>query len=496
MESQRPSLDSLKAYFWSVLVTLAGTLALAPLRAFLDLSNVALLYALAVLLVAVRFGRGAAVVTALAGSLLFAYVFVPPHFSLAITEAQYLLSAGIMLVVALLVGHLTSRLKQHADFAGRKSAESASLYELARELAGAANSAAVVDASARFFAQALDADEVRVVFPDQFGSQQPDCSPGLLAQSAACRQLLSRPLSANAFLAVVPLAAASGVQGVLLFRVAADLLASQDAVEYIETAASVIAVSLERSHFAEMARETEVRRAAESLRSSVLAALSHDLRTPLTALVGMAEMAASGKLTPERERAMQESIRKQALSISQQMTNLLDMARLTTGSIQLQTAWQPVDEVIGAVLRQVAEQWPARIVHLALAADLPPICIDATLIERVLWNLLENAIKYSPPEQPIELSAWRDENTMTVAVCDAGPGISDEQMAHIFEAFQRGRVESDIPGVGLGLSIARTIVEAHGGSLLASNRPVGGCCFQVYLPLGEPPDFVEFEEEE
>jgi two-component system sensor histidine kinase KdpD len=256
----------------------------------------------------------------------------------------------------------------------------------------------------------------------------------------------------------------------------------------------VVAVALERSRFVEIARETEIKHSAEALRSSILSALSHDLRTPLTALVGMADTLALGKLPAEKQRPMLEAIRNQTLSISHQMTNLLEMARLSEGKFQLNTAWQPIEEVLGATLHQAKMQWKERVFDLDLAAELPPIKIDAVLMERVFWNLIENAVKYSPEGEQIGISIVRAGEVMEISVCDRGPGIPANRVAGIFETFQRGRVESDIPGVGLGLSIARTIVAAHGGELAYQPRSGGGSCFTVRLPLEQVPAYDAMDE--
>lgn len=480
-------------YLWAVLGTPLGSLLLSPLHNRVDLSNIALLYVLAVVAVAVTYGRGPAVASALSSSLCYAYFFVPPHFSLAITEAQYLLATVIMLVVALMVSHLTSRLKRHADYAHQKSIESTKLYELSQALAGALTPASVTALTSRFFVDSLDARQVRVFAPSEFDSVAAPLTPALLLQCVERGQLLSRPLGSGIFYTVMPLSAASGIQGVLGLEVDASALSSEQAVEHIETVASVVAVALERSFFAAKARETEVKHAAETLRSSILSALSHDLRTPLTALVGMAETVALGKAPAERQKAMLEAIRNQALSISQQMTKLLDMAKLSAGKFELNTDWQPVEEVIGATLQQVASQWPAREIHIALEPKLPPLNIDAVLIERVLWNLIENAIKYSPDASPVEIAVNRSTEHIAIDVRDRGPGIDQDRREQLFELFQRGHAESGVPGVGLGLSIARTIVEAHGGRISVDNRDGGGCCFRVELPMGNPPVFTDID---
>lgn len=488
--------QAVAGHVWAVLGIFSGSLLLSPARAMVDLSNVALLYVLAVVIIAVKFGRSPAIGAALFGSLSFAYVFVPPHFSLAITETQYLLSAVIMLVVAILVGHLTSRLKQHADFASQKTAESAKLYGLAQTLAGALTRDEVVRSASLFLAESVQAQDIRVIAPteiDQESAHGSPTKPALLRQCVERDMFISSPAGDGCFYACVSLNAASGTQGVLRFKAPLSGIGSEAAVEYIETAASVVAVALERSHFAEVARASEVKRAAESLRSSVLSALSHDLRTPLTALVGMADTVALGRVSSERQKALLEAIRSQALSISQQMTNLLDMARLSAGKLEPKTDWQPIDEVLGATLQQIRAQWKDREITVDLSAGMPPINIDAVLIERVLWNLIENAIKYAPADTPIEIAARQMAGEIELSICDSGPGIASESIAKIFDPFQRGRAESDVPGIGLGLSIAKTIVEAHGGSITAQNRFGGGSCFRIRLPVGTPPDFEATE---
>ena len=285
----------LVGYMWAIPGTCLGSLALSTMRNLVDLSNIALLHVLAVVMVAVTYGRGPAVAAALSCSLFYAYFFVPPHFSLAITEAQYLLAASIMLVVALMVSHLTSHLKQHADDANRKSLASSQLYELSQALASATTHESVIDASKLFFAESLQAARAAIVLPEEFDSVSDPINPALLKQCLERNQLLTRALGDDRFYAILPLTAASGIQGVLGLDLAATVLGSEDAVKYIETAASVVAVALERSFFARKARETEIKHAAEALRSSILSALSHDLRTPLTALVGMARLS-TGKL--------------------------------------------------------------------------------------------------------------------------------------------------------------------------------------------------------
>jgi two-component system sensor histidine kinase KdpD len=481
-------------YLPALLVSLALTLLMLPLQQALDLSNTALLYVLAVVVIGSRYGRGPAIASALLGSLLYAHVFVPPRFSLAITEVQYLLAAGVMLVVAVLVGHLTASLKVRAEQVQARETQARALYELARHLSASLTPAEVAQITSRFLGGVLQASASRIVPESDFAQPPAPLTPALLQSALAGRhpQLSAGSRPADALL-LAPLIGSAGPHGVLACELPAAQAGSPATREFLETVASVVAVALERTHFAEMARETELRRSAEALRNSILAALSHDLRTPLTVMVGLADTLTLGKASPERQRSMLDALRSQALSINQQVTNLLDMARLRSGSIELHEAWQPVEEVIGATLRQVRAQWKDREISVDLPPDLPPLRFDAVLVERLLWNLLENAIKYSPADTPVELVVRRVGDWVDLMVCDWGPGLPPEGGEELFGLFRRGQAESSIPGVGLGLAIARGFAEAHGGQVLAENRLGGGACFRLRLPVGNPPTLGELE---
>jgi two-component system sensor histidine kinase KdpD len=208
----------------------------------------------------------------------------------------------------------------------------------------------------------------------------------------------------------------------------------------------------------------------------------------------MADTVAEGRAAqPDKQRAMILAIRDQALTINRLVSNLLEMARLQSGAVTLNREWQPVEEVIGASLQQMRLQLDGHPVKVEIMPTLPPVEIDAVLMERALCNLLENAAKYSPPGTEIGLSAGQVNNWLEIEICDRGPGLPEGSEAEIFGLFRRGQRESNIPGVGLGLAIVCTIVEAHGGRVDADNRSDGGACFRLHLPMGAPPDVAELE---
>ena len=241
--------------------------------------------------------------------------------------------------------------------------------------------------------------------------------------------------------------------------------------QMLDTFAALAAIALERVHYIDVAQDALLHMESERLRNSLLAALSHDLRTPLTALVGLSESLAMSRpaLAPSQQE-LAEALREEALRMSKLVSNLLDMARIQSGDVKLNLQWQAFEEVVGSALRANRLQLAEHQVQTRLAPDLPLVRFDAVLVERVLCNLLENAGKYTPAGSVIILSADANNQYLRVAVSDNGPGLPHGREEAIFEKFTRGERESATPGVGLGLAICRAIVEAHGGTIHARSR--------------------------
>jgi len=264
----------------------------------------------------------------------------------------------------------------------------------------------------------------------------------------------------------------------------------------LETCASLLAISLERIHYVEVAQDTTVQMESERLRNSLLAAISHDLRTPLSSLVGMSDSLAMTAEPGSRQAQIAQSMRDASLRMSSQVSNLLDMAKLQSGHVQLNLQWLPLEEAVGSALRALTGMLDPRRVQVRLPPDLPMVHVDAALFERVLCNLLENAVKYTPPGTAIEIGAMALDDRVKVFVDDHGPGLPPHREEAIFQMFERGRKESALPGVGLGLAICRAIVGAHDGAITGENRPGGGARFTFELPRDEPPAIEALDDEE
>jgi two-component system sensor histidine kinase KdpD len=256
-------------------------------------------------------------------------------------------------------------------------------------------------------------------------------------------------------------------------------------------------MALERVRLADQALHAEIHAENERMRNSLLSSISHDLRTPLAVIAGSAStLVEGGAALPEPKRKeLAQAIYDQTRQMTQQVNNILDMTRFEIGAPQLNRQWQPLEEIVGAVLNRMQPGLQGREVAVDLQEDLPLVLIDGALIGQVLSNLLENAVKYTPPGSPIEIEAWAAGDEITVSVLDRGPGIKPGDEERVFEKFHRGVPEGAVGGTGLGLTICRAIVEAHGGRIWTENRMVGGAMFCFTLPFGGTPPTVERETE-
>jgi two-component system sensor histidine kinase KdpD len=255
----------------------------------------------------------------------------------------------------------------------------------------------------------------------------------------------------------------------------------------LEAFARQAALALQRARLAEQADAAARRAYHEEMRSSLLSAVSHDLRTPLAVITGAASTLREGGRASAVEGELLDTICEEADRLERLVRNLLDMTRLQSGALEVRREWIPLEEIVGSALTRSGEQLAGRPVRTDLPADLPLVSADAVLLEQVLVNLLENAAKHTPARSPVEIAARAQEGAIAIDVADRGPGIPSGAEARIFEKFFRGN-RGGAPGSGLGLAICRGIVDAHGGVLVAENRPGGGALFRITLPLvGRPP---------
>lgn len=497
--------DRFQGYRIALLASLGVTLAAIPLLPYLDHANLVMFFLLAVVGVAASYGRGPAVLVAVLNVLAFNFVFVPPHFAFAFDTLQAILTFIIMLIVGLVVGQLTARFRYQAQIARAREERARHLYKIACELSGAVSIEQVVAVSERCIEARLRLKAQLLTLDDS------DCLQRLPAQTdttavdfAIAQQCFDRsaPMGLgtdalpDAPLLYLPLRAPLRTRGVLVVEPERRLPPSVEQRRLLDTLVVLIAMVLERVHFAAVARRTLVKMEAERERNALLAGLSHDLRTPMTALLGLTEtLLLEWRAAPLSSQESLATIREQAARMALMVDNLLEMAKLqAVGTVRLRKDWQSLEELVGSAVRMLDQPLRDHPLRLALEPELPLVNCDAVLMERVLVNLLQNAAKYTPPGAVIGVTARPQVDWLLVDVWDEGPGLPPGQTIELFEKFTRGQHESAVPGVGLGLAICRVIVEAHGGQMAAQNRPGGGASFTFTLPLEALPP-LETEDE-
>ncbi|MBF0272126.1 MAG: DUF4118 domain-containing protein [Magnetococcales bacterium] len=478
------------------------TVVSAPLHARLDLANIVMIFLLSVVFAAVRFGRGAAILAAFLSVAAFDFFFVPPRFTLVVHDVQYLVTFTVMLIVALVIGQLTAGLRFQASAACKREQRMQALYEMSRDLSSALSVEQIIEICQRFIKRGFNAS-VAVFVP---GSQErlslAEGSANLDKAECGIAQWsfdhgqyagLGTDTLPSAHALYVPLKAPSRLCGVLALvpdETIWELPPGQQ--QLLDTSSTLIAIALERIHYVILARDSQVSMESERLRNSLLSAISHDLRTPLTVITGLADamrMASPPLSAPHL--GLAEAIRDEVSRTSTMVNNLLDMARMQMGQIVLKRSWQTLEEVIGLSMNNCASLLTRHAVHISLPADLPLLEMDTGLMERVFNNLLENATKHTPSGSIITISACLEGSAVQVSVCDNGPGLPPGMESRLFEKFTRGKMESKVVGFGLGLAIVRAIIEAHGGTVWAETLSAGGACFHALLPVGNPPAIPE-----
>jgi len=489
-------------YAWSVVGILAATLLGMAMTPIFELANIVMVYLLGVAIVAVRLGRGPAILASVLGVGAFDFFFVPPQLTFAVSDVQYLLTFAIMLVVALLISNLTASVRLQANIAGHRERRTAMLYAMSRELAATRGQEAMARVAVRHVGEVFES-QVVVLLPGAGGHIH---YPGEGSTSGSLRgadlgvaqwvQDHGRPAGLGTdtlpgtealYLPLQGSRLVLGVLGVLPANPRRVLLPEQ--FHLLETFAGQLALALERSQLAEQAQRASIDAETEGLRNALLASISHDLRTPLAVIAGASSSLAEkgDQISAEERHALAGSIYEQSREMSKLVTNVLEMTRLEADGIALDRDWHAIGEIAGSVLHRLRERLARHNVRIELPSELPLVRLDATLVEQVLANLLENAAKYSPPGTAISLQAERRGSELLVSVEDAGPGLPPGEPERLFAKFHRGNTEGAVGGAGLGLAICRAIVRLHGGRIWAERRPEGGAAFRFTLPVEQAP---------
>jgi two-component system sensor histidine kinase KdpD len=470
---------------------------------FFELANLVMIYLLGIVVVATRYGRGPSLLASVLSVAALDFLFVPPYFTFTVSDLRYLFTFLVMLLVGLVTSGLAVRTRAQAEAAREREQRTAALYAMSRELASTRGVDALLTIAVRHISEVFRS-QVVVLLGSSGGPPAPWSGSQFAldgSELGVARWVhehhqpagLGTATLPGASALYLPLLAPRGPVGVLGVRPAErHAFDAPDQLHQLETFANQTALAIERAQLATEAQQAEVRIETERLRNSLLSSVSHDLRTPLATITGAAStiLENGSRLDAQTRRELLESVREEADRLNRLVQNLLEMTRLQSGALQLRKEWHPLEEVIGAALGRLGKQLGDRRVDTNVPSDLPLVPIDDVLIEQVLVNLLDNAIKYTPSQSPIRVIATATDEAVTVEVADHGPGLPRGAEDKVFEKFYRA-VPTEGRGAGLGLAICQGIVTAHGGHIWAQNLPEGGVAFLFTLPLaGTPPAAV------
>lgn len=536
--------STLKGYYWAAAVCAGTSLLAALILPYFELANVVMVFLLGVILISSKFGKGPGIFSSFISVASFDFFFVTPRFSFSIADTEYLLTFAVMFVVALVISNLTANLRYQAVVAMRREKRSRALYDLGKSLASSLTAEHIIEISTHHLTGIFQS-KVAILLPDKHekivqtalnnkafnvdldiaqwvydNQQQAGFGTNTLPSSPVLYIPLQAPMRTRGVLAIVPNSDEKDPKDNISAK-SKRLIFLPEQRQLLDTFASQIAIAIERVHYVDIAQNALVSMESERLRNSVLSAISHDLNTPLTTIVATAGLLKqqlnaplANNLTDHKKHEDERNeyvdmLYEQSIRMKNLVVNLLDMARLQSGKVKLNKQWQTLEEVVGTALRSMKQVLAKHRIVIDLTntstGDLPLIQFDAVLIDRVLCNLLDNAAKYAPEGSKIMISARTNHLDVLISVADEGQGLPDSLEDQLFEKFTRGEKESAKAGVGLGLSICKAIIEAHGGKISAKNRlsmaenhttktPVSGAIFTFSLPLGTPPSLPADED--
>ncbi|MBK7926703.1 MAG: sensor histidine kinase KdpD [Bryobacterales bacterium] len=480
----------------AALIVAGCTVAALILRPALAATNLAMIYLLGTVLAAMRLGRGGSILAALLGVAAFDFFCVPPYLTFAVRDYEYLITFGAMLVVALVISTAVFAARRQAQTAAQREARTNALYQLTRSLTGESRQFKAASVAAETASEVFQIPVV-ILLPDDRGEigfrkrtsivlPMPSSEEGIARWVFDHRERAGKGTATlpGATALYLPLRGASRTVGVMAAVPDGDGLFAPEQYDLLEMFAGQAALAIERAQATAAANEAELRAQSEQLKNSLLSAVSHDLRTPLTSITGAATtlMVQEGKLDSQTRHELLEGIAAESARLARLVNNLLDMTRLESGAVELNRDWHPLEEIVGAALRHQEQFLRERPVEVRIPADLPLIRVDDVLLDQMFLNLIENACKYTPPNVGIEIAAHVAREHIVIEFADRGPGFSPGEEETVFEKFARGSVRT-ARGAGLGLTICRAIVEAHGGTIHATNRPAGGALLTIRLPL-------------
>jgi two-component system, OmpR family, sensor histidine kinase KdpD len=502
-----PQKTDLKGWLLSLGIVAACTGIAALMFPYFNLVDLAMVYLLGIMIIASRTGKGPSLLAALLSVASFDFFFVPPYHTFAVSDVKYLVSFVVMFIVAYVISTLTFRIREQANAARFRERRTAALYNLSKELVHEQEVKNLCLIAEKHISEVFPS-KVVILMPDEKGNLNAPITAeetfaldqgelGVAQWTFDHRQQagLGTDTVPGAKALYLPLVTSSRTVGVLgILPGSSPGTFGPEQMHILESFANQTAIAIERALLTEEAQNALLKAETETLRNTLLSSVSHDLRTPLAAITGAASTLLQPDISLDKhsKKELVKTIYEEAGHLNEVIRNVLDMTRLESGAIVVKKEWQSIEEIIGVVLNRFSEKLNDHPLSINLSPDLPLVPFDALLVEQVLMNLLDNAIKYSPKETPLDLSAMLKSDSLLVELADRGPGIPQGEEKRIFEKFVRGSTARG--GIGLGLTICQTIITAHGGDIWAENRPSGGAVFRFTIPITGKPKLPEMEE--
>lgn len=495
--------DSLLGLGLVAIATLLGKL----LPEFFTPANMIMVYLLCVVATAFLWGFGPSVLISIVSVLVFDFLFISPFLTFTVSDTRYIFTFIVLLLVGLVISYLMRKIRQHTEVIAGRERQTAALYALGRELAMSDTLESYIQIIIQKARETFGFDAI-IFLPDVQNKETlkpyAESTDIIVEENELAAALWSfqhqgtagpgTDTLPNAKARYIPMVTVRGTVGVMALSMTdtrSKLTIEQERL--LQAYADLSAVALESIRLGEEARNIQVLRNTQKLQTALLNAISHDLRTPLVSIIGvLSSLQEEGiGLDDAAKRNLVQVAREEADRLNHLITNLLDESRLEAGAITLSRQLYEVQDLIGAALEQLGSRAGTRPIKIDIPAEMPYILVDFGLIVQTLVNILENALKFSPPDPPIEIKGRQVAGKVSIEIADHGIGIPERDLPHIFDKFYRIKRPDNVAGTGLGLSISKGIIEAHNGRIEAENRPEGGTIIRLVLPLNEQTGITE-----
>ncbi|MCK9363707.1 MAG: sensor histidine kinase KdpD [Syntrophales bacterium] len=497
-----------KEWYWSLGTVTLSTILGSLISPYFDRTDIAMIYLLGIVITSTRTGRWPALAATLLSVAAFDFFFAPPYFTFAVNDIRFVVTFAVMFVVANVITRLTLQIREQAEASRKRERNTAALYALSRKLAQERKKEQIFNVATKHISEVFHSQIVILVLDKKgelaasetrvgtFSIDRKELSVARWAFDNRHSAGLGTDTLPGAKALYLPMVASSGVVGVVgVLPENAERGFDPEDIHFLESFVNQTAMAMERIMLAKEVQEEHLKAEAQNVKNTFLSSISHDLRSPLAVVAGAASTLLEKDASLDRPARLEllHTIYEETDRLERIIRNVLNLTRLDSGTITVHKEWQPLEEIIGVVLNRFADRFRERSLELKIPPDLPLIPFDTLLMEQVLSNLMENALRHTPTGTPVEITVTPQKSAVMIEIADRGPGIPAHEGEAIFKKFTRGA--NTQMGAGIGLSICRVIIEAHGGRIWVENRTGGGAAFKFVIPVeGTPPSMIPEKE--